>query len=304
MRFIKSLYLCHLKRTALAGAGGRKDFFMSKPNITFVPVGGLGNRMKAVSSAIRLAHATLSHVDIVWFTDWETGCRFDDLFMPLPADLPVTLRHPAWYDYLLNDRERHRNLHLPALLQRMAYDRRISFTEATILLHRGFNFTAWARGRNVWLASYDYFMSEEVPHDAFSMFTPTESMQQCIDNECSRLPKGTIGVHIRRTDNVRAIEQSPTSLYISRMNAEPEDRCFFLATDSDDVKNELKACFGQRIITPQHTAVRDTVEGMQNALIEMYMLASTGHIIGSSHSTFTTTAAALGKAQLEIISKP
>lgn len=38
--------------------------------ITFVPVGGLANRMRAVASAVMLAGKTKSELSIIWFRDW------------------------------------------------------------------------------------------------------------------------------------------------------------------------------------------------------------------------------------------
>ena len=51
--------------------------------ITFIPAGGLGNRMKSMAAAIKMAQATQTNIDIIWFQDWGLGCRFDQLFLPL-----------------------------------------------------------------------------------------------------------------------------------------------------------------------------------------------------------------------------
>lgn len=42
--------------------------------ITFVPVGGLANRMRAVASAVMLAGKTKSELSIIWFQDLGTEC--------------------------------------------------------------------------------------------------------------------------------------------------------------------------------------------------------------------------------------
>ena len=44
--------------------------------ITFVPVGGLANRMRAVASAVTLAAKTDSELSIVWFQDWALNAPF------------------------------------------------------------------------------------------------------------------------------------------------------------------------------------------------------------------------------------
>lgn len=50
--------------------------------MTFIPVGGLANRMRAVSSAVTLAQKTNTIIDIVWFQDWALHAPFKTLFCP------------------------------------------------------------------------------------------------------------------------------------------------------------------------------------------------------------------------------
>ena len=72
------------------------------PTLTFVPAGGMGNRMKALSAAITLARQCHSRAEIIWFGDGGLGCRFDQLFLPL--DEPdATLREATLTDLLLHD---------------------------------------------------------------------------------------------------------------------------------------------------------------------------------------------------------
>lgn len=51
--------------------------------MTFIPVGGLANRMRAVSSAVTLAQKTNTIIDIVWFQDWALHAPFKTLFCPI-----------------------------------------------------------------------------------------------------------------------------------------------------------------------------------------------------------------------------
>ena len=85
------------------------------------------------------------------------------------------------------------------------------------------------------------------------------------------------------------------------MKQEPDTQCFYLATDSENVKAEMKQIFGDRIITPSDKAERGSLAGMENALVEMYSLAATSRIIGTVASTYSMTAAAIGKIQLEVL---
>lgn len=270
--------------------------------ITFVPAGGLGNRMKSIAAAIRLAQATSQELDIIWFQDWGLGCRFDQLFQPL--DIPNTqLRDATLCDKVLRDIPRKRNLYLPKLFEQIHYDATLDRLAASRAYYDGFDFVAWCRGKNVWLASDVYFIAKEIPEDSFDIFHPIGKLQERIERVKGMFAPQTIGVHIRRTDNIRSIENSPTHLFIERIRQEPDDVTFYLATDSEEVKSEMAQIFGSRIITSPNKATRGNLEGMEDALVEMYLLAATSRILGSSCSTYSMTAASIGRTPLETIEK-
>ena len=67
---------------------------------------------------------------------------------------------------------------------------------------------------------------------------------------------------------------------------------FFLATDSSEVKQHLKEKFGKKIITQNgKDADRQSKHGMEEAVVDLFALASTQQIYGSSSSSFAITAA-------------
>lgn len=277
-----------------------------KGNITLVPAGGLGNRMKAISAAVRLAEACGSRLRILWFRDWGLGCRFGELFQPIDNGL-VTLdeAHSGWLskDTWLYDRPRRRNFHVPHLFQRAQFDARMDEIATTRGMHEGFDFTAWARGRNVWMASNVFFLSETIPQDAFDLFRPTAKLQARIDQSAQEMGTNVVGVHIRRTDNERAIENSPTEAFVERMRQESADTHFYVATDDEGVKQLLRQEFPNRVSCLPRQAERGSLRGMEDALVEMYLLSRCRHLIGSSCSTYSMTAAAIGRIPLETIER-
>lgn len=80
--------------------------------ITFVPVGGLANRMRAVASAVMLAGKTKSELSIIWFRDWALNAPFYQLFKPVDREV-ACLRDASRLDYALLDRPRSKNFHFP-----------------------------------------------------------------------------------------------------------------------------------------------------------------------------------------------
>lgn len=273
---------------------------MSK-KLTVIPSGGLGNRMKAVAAAMRLANETGAHLQVVWHRDWGLGCRFDQLFEPIEQPRLEMTEASLTQHYTL-DRPRRKNLFLPYLFEHLRYSRIAYEREATQLMQQGFDFAAWSRGHNTLVNSCTYFYSQDIPINAFDCFKPNEQVRAIADaawQYCAS--KRTIGVHIRRTDHATAIKQSPTELFVERMRREPEGTLFYLASDSAEVKSELKAVFGQQLIYNDFPTTRGDVAGMQYALAEMILLSRCEHILGSAASTFSQTAAAMGHIACEAV---
>lgn len=273
-----------------------------KSQITLVPTGGLGNRMNAIPAGIRLAEACGCPLRVVWCKDWGLGCRFDELFSLINHPL-VTVREASRLDLLTLDTPRRHNLWVPALYQHLAFDVRMKDVDVARFMQQGNDFIEWASGKSVWMGGYNYFMSEERPADVFDCFRPIPLLQQQIDERMAKMGNDVMGVHIRRTDNAEAIAASPTEAFVARMRKEPETTHFYVATDDEGVKAELHREFPGRITTLPRQADRGSLQGMQDALIEMYTLARCRCILGSVHSSYSQTAAIIGRTPLEVITK-
>ena len=277
--------------------------------LTLVPVGGLANRMKAIDSAVSLASATGSRLRIVWFRDSGLKCRFDQLFAPLDRIDRPELCEATLADLLLLDRPRKRNFRVPRLYQRLHFDRCIYEQEATRLFRQGFDFARCLTSyRNLYIASCVYFSPRLTGGQLFDIFHPQPLLQAEIERVAAQcIGPRTVGIHIRRTDNVLSIEQSPTELFIDRMEQEIAacpDVNFYLATDSEEEKERLTARFGQRITTCPRQAERNSVRGVQDAVVELFLLSRTCRILGSAHSSYSETAAQLGGIPFEVVSRP
>lgn len=102
-------------------------------------------------------------------------------------------------------------------------------------------------------------------------------------------------MHIRRTDNQPAIGKSSTDAFLDSMKKEiaaDPDTMFYLATDDMREETRLREVYPDRILSNQNRCLRrDSQEGMQDALLDLYCLAATRKIIGSYFSSFTDIAA-------------
>ena len=267
-----------------------------------IPSGGLANRMRAIASAYTLTQQTGSDLQVVWFQDWGLKAPFNSIFV-LPEQL--LLREATLTDKLLYDRARRKNLWLPTFPQRLLFERRLDEKKIWLLNSQGFDFSEWARGHRCYMSCYQVF--GDFPDSLYSiLFHPVKEVMDNVNRFRDQFSSHCIGLHIRRTDNRESINQSPTNLFIDKIKVEIDthaDTTVFLATDSDDVKNELRKLFGTRIITPNKGACRSNIEGIRGGLIDMWTLSTTQKIYGSVGSSFSTMAASIGETKIELVKK-
>lgn len=110
------------------------------------------------------------------------------------------------------------------------------------------------------------------------------------------IPKGSryVGFHIRRGDNIRSIQMSPTELFIDKMDELLGQgvKKFFLSTDSKSEEDKLKKRFEDHIITTGNKVLnRKSQQGIKDALLDLVCLSRSAEIYGSYWSSFSETAA-------------
>lgn len=274
----------------------------SKGELVFVPSGGLGNRLRAVASAYNLSLHTGVRLRIYWFQDWALHAPFHSLFQPSPLfDLTEGSRPTA----MLYDRPRRRNLFFPRLAQSLRFAQRIDEQQVTPLKQQGFDFETWARGKRSYMSCYQDFGS--FPDSLYGeLFHPVKAIEDLIARNMIQLGTDPIGIHIRRTDNLEATRRSPLQLFIDQIRAllaERPDQHFYLATDDEPTKQQLRQLFGPAIVTADSKAERGTVEGIQDAVAEMFTLARTRCIYGTADSSFSVIASKIGEKPLHILEK-
>ncbi len=258
--------------------------------ISLKPKGGLCNRMQAVDSALALAQALQVRLDIWWVRAGDLNCRFDLLFEPLAFGMV---------------RIHERRLRPLKFARTHRYVRGLSriwpFGPLTFAKDENRRLAATdfrSTKRNVLIESYSRFYPSAHP---YACFTPTAALRRRIEERTAPFGPHTIGVHVRRTDHTKSVAFSPDELFIEHMRreiaVEPGTR-FYLATDALDVKKTFRDLFGERILTTPYQASRRTVEGVQEALVELYALAATSKILGSYWSTYSSAAAELGHIEL------
>jgi len=179
------------------------------------------------------------------------------------------------------DRPRRHNLWLPAILQYLYYlGGGKNELHIASLRDNGFNFDEWIRGHRRYMSCYDEF--GKFPDKCYAeLFHPNRKVMEIVNAYESLFSNYTIGMHIRRTDNIDSIQQSPTELFVEagrREQAEHPNLTIFLATDSEEVKRHMRQEFGDRVITSTHEASRDSVQGIREGLADMWI----SHVLTAS----------------------
>ncbi|MCI8375824.1 MAG: hypothetical protein HFI29_10375 [Lachnospiraceae bacterium] len=242
------------------------------------PSGGLCNRMRVINSAWELAKKRKERLIVLWYLCPELNCPFEALFQPVKEIRIINIRSlkdPRKLFYQLTARQRFGN---DDILEH----------KTDGVLHEDF----FESLKNpVYLFTWEHFY----PSHDYHFYVPVASLQERIDRFTASFGKRCVGVHIRRTDNTISMGKSTTEQFVALMKREllthPET-CFFLATDDSREEALLRKTFPGRIISNElRVADRNSIEGMHDALIDLYCLAATEKLIGSYWSSFTDIAA-------------
>ncbi len=251
--------------------------------IIIQPSGGLCNRMRVINSGWQLAQERKERLLVLWNCNSELNCPFEDLFQPVKEFQITDIRSVASPRKLF--------------YQKTA---RTYLTNEEILAHRspdGRLTADYVQGlrSNIYIFTWEQFY----PAKDYHLFCPTEKMRKRIESMTSGFGPSCVGIHIRRTDNRPAIGKSSTECFIECMKKELDsdpDTRFYLATDDLEEERIIRAAFPGRILSNEKRCLRrDSAEGIQDALLDLYCLANTRKIIGSYFSSFTDIAADMRK---------
>ena len=256
-------------------------------NISLVPFCGLGNRLNVISSALALVAQTDHEVTVFWEQSWDCYARWDQLFQPLEGVRVVPLE--AFY----LKRRGWKWLGLPMFLRLFLFDHSYKARKIwndDFLLH-----TPSAKAK-IYIEGNKRFCPVTLTSMLSRYYRPIPALHERIEALAAQYAPYTVGVHIRRTDHREATQDNPLEAFVAAMHQQVEEHpdCrFYVATDDVEVKTLLVRTFPDRVVMQECVLDRDSVEGIQAAVVEMYALGRTSLIIGSRGSTFSEFAAML-----------
>lgn len=272
--------------------------------IYLIPHFGLANRIRVIVSGLSFSDKVNHRLTIIWNKEKSLFCNFSDLF---EKNEKIIVKKKAFMLKLLIKAQN-------SLLVKKTIGKfySIDFT----LFDSNVKEFVWSTGSNfidykkLPFKAKNYFFStcHEFHFEAayLKFLIPVKSILFEIDKNSARFTSKTIGVHIRRTDHLQAIEESPLHAFEEVMQldlmADPEIN-FYLATDDIEVEKILKDTFPGRVITFKKDYSRATVKGIQDAMVDLYSLANTCKIYGSYLSSFSDMASRIGDIPLIVIRK-
>jgi hypothetical protein len=255
-------------------------------HLVVVPQFGLGNRLRAIASAKRLAQMAGARCSVYWdWPDYEVLFEIDpeiEILSELPSDFRKT--HALMWTKTTKQKGTPENRRVP--LNRFQ----------GIVLYSCHSFCAENGEKPVsegdllsWLPQPSAFMREKVEQFKASHFGD----------------KTAVGMHIRRTDNRIAIRLSPDeSFFHAARTLRNQNQTVFLATDNQQTEDTLRAELGdQMIVYPKNPkrlirwprkehSLADIMEDYADLLI----LASCHYVLGSACSSFSALAMALNRS--------
>lgn len=262
------------------------------------PIGGLANRMRMIASYIEFAEKKGLDVSCVWNINNELGASFHSLFRD--TDRVRFVSDKKFKLYSSNQKN---------LLKRWL----VTFLNKC----KGYHFVVKDSDVAIYGDNLEGILSkhvcmyvctcEELKYATdFSMFKPNYDLQTIIDTYCEQFTKNTIGLHIRRTDNVLSIEKSPLSLFenaiLEELSVNAETK-FYVTSDDETVEKSLKERFSDKVIIREKQYGRGDEQGIKDAVIDLYLLSKTKKIYGSYWSSFSDIASRIGQIPLLVLSK-
>jgi hypothetical protein len=277
---------------------------MDNGKIIVIPTSGLANRLRIISSSIKLARESNKKLIIYWYKSNELHAEFSDLFEH-SLNLPVK-RIPF-------------NYKIWVLMRR--FSSKLFGLEKWYIKQFNFDFTfldsmapeVWKnrinlqeevnKAKNVFICSYEeinYFDSAD-----YQLFKPVLEIQNKIDSLARLFQPNIIGIHIRTTDNAESIINSPLHLFEKKIEEElrkDANVTFFLATDNESYQSRLLKKFGkEKIIFYKKEFRREVTQGIKDAVVDLFCLAKTSKIYGSHFSSFSYIPGRIGQIPVQIL---
>lgn len=250
---------------------------------------GLCNRLLLLAGSLRVAELTGRRLALYWPVNEAVGCSFNELFtnrLELISDADLSLLLKTNFNVKVYNAWQTSGPAYWAV-------RRDGDPDAHIVVLKGWNEPRFED------ESYGPAFDEEIRRRLLQLRPLPE-----IESTVARfpMPAATLGIHVRRGDNVAVFGESREEFFLRLMRGVLERRpdvSFLLCTDVAEVEDRFRAEFGSALLSARKCWLpRHEVQGIREGLIDLLLLARTSGIVGNVQSSFSRTAARIGGCDL------
>ena len=275
------------------------------------PIGGLANRMRVIASAFKLKKEFDCEIFCIWNENSELNAPFDKLFGHIEG-LNIISKSKKMKKLIstFSAKSSWRTKSIFRLLVKI-YNKRFGFDfsihERDVRSERNIVYDILKNNKDVaiYVCTCHPFANWDTEDLNFNPVKEIIEKIEFIHKQFSQYSE-VIGLHIRRTDNVTAIEHSPIELFVCEIEnkiRENNNVGFFLATDDKDIEYLLQKLYPNKIIVEQKNLRRDSLEGIQDAIVDMFSLSKTSMIYGSYWSSFSSMAGKISGVECVLLRK-
>jgi hypothetical protein len=254
--------------------------------ILFEACAGLGNRIRAFASAMAAASDLSRNLIFTWSAKPnEFFGRFQDIFATefLP---PWVIENPGLTIQFTKDIQKE-------VLSQADWDALVAARQPT---------------QEIVIKSHGQFYSRNQAKflQMLRSLRPNVNLYKLLFGAIGPVNlKDFVGVHIRRTDNQKSIQSSPTPAFVVAMQAYPPTQKFYVATDDAFEREFLVHTFGpERIKFAAENLERNSHFGAMDSNVDFLALSMCREILGSVGSSFSEMAAAYGTIPLRLVAAP
>lgn len=263
-----------------------------------IPLGGLSNRLRALSSLLYLQKLSNLRARVFWGIDNSLSAKWLDLFEPVA--------NTEFVNYQICS-DLTRKLISPALWPtRHAIAKRIKRWAMHYYYKHVYDFSGPTGGQ----IPEKYHFGNRSLVIAWGRFTafgdysfiPSQDVSQTVDRYTNLIAENTIGVHIRRKDHIYAIQNSSNEGFMKSLlgiRSQEKETKFYICSDDQETIDIFANILGKSCITRPRCLSRDSLHGMRDAVVDLYLLSKCSRILGSAGSSFSMLAGDLGKKSVE-----
>lgn len=256
---------------------------------------GLANRLRVIESAVSLGKDLSTPVDILWVPAEHMVANYYELF-ETPELFNVIKESKYPYSRSSFSLKGYKKPIANLINTFYGIDKMFNDQDIAHQVRPGnWDIVSLAKNRTIYIDTCHNFYPY---HYNFSWVKPIPVIADVVNEYAVKFKdKNCVGLHIRRTDNVASIENSPDYLFeqaIRKEIAEDANTIFFLATDDAATEQHFLKLFGpDRIQVVPKKFGRDSIEAIQHAVVDWMLLGKCSKLYCSYWSSFSETAASV-----------